>query len=203
MPSEVSVGLIGLLLGAAVASGLRVYATVAVLGFLGRSGLIALPAGLSVLTNSWVILVASALYLVEFLADKVPIIDSVWDFVHTFIRAPAAALLAWAGASSLSEEWRIVAALLCGGVALSAHGLKSSTRAVINTSPEPITNWLASLAEDGLTAFLLFLAVKYPLAAAGVAAGVVVLAILLVAWMARTLRRFLASRRTPREPAAA
>jgi hypothetical protein len=203
LPSEVSVGLIGLLLGAAVASGLRVYATVAVLGFLGRGGWITLPAGLSVLTSSWVILVASALYLVEFLADKVPIVDSVWDFVHTFIRAPAAALLAWAGASGLSEEWRIVAALLCGGVALSAHGLKSSTRAIINTSPEPVTNWLASLAEDGLTAFLLFLAVRYPLAAAAVAAGVVLLAFLLVAWMARTLRRFLASRRTPSEPAAA
>ncbi len=197
MPSEVSVGLIGLLLGAAVASGLRLYATVAVLGFLGRSGVIALPGELTVLTNTWVILVAASLYLVEFLADKIPIVDSVWDLVHTFIRVPAAAALAWAGASSLPEPWRIVAALVCGSVAFSAHGLKSSTRAVINTSPEPVTNWLASLAEDGLTAFLLFLAVKYPLAAATVAAAVVVLAILLLAWMLRTLRRFLASRRGP------
>ncbi len=140
---------------------------------------------------------AASLYLVEFLADKIPIVDSIWDLVHTFIRVPAAALLAWAGVSNLPEEWRIAAALICGGVALSAHGLKSSTRAVLNTSPEPITNWVASLAEDGLTALLLFLAVKYPLAAAAVAAGVVVLAVLLVAWMARTLRRFLASRAGP------
>lgn len=203
MPPEVSVGLIGLLLGAAVASGLRLYATVAVLGFLGRSGVIALPAGLSVLTNQWVILVAASLYVVEFLADKIPLVDSVWDFVHTFIRAPAAGLLAWAGFSSVPEEWRIVAALVCGGVALSAHGLKSSTRAVINTSPEPVTNWLASLAEDGLTALLLFLAVKYPLAAAGVAAGVVVLAIALVAWMGRTLSRFLERRRAAGQAAPA
>ncbi len=160
--------------------------------------MIALPGGLTVLASPWVIIVASSLYLVEFLADKVPIVDSVWDLVHTFIRVPAAALLAWAGVSGLPEPWRIVAALVCGGVALSAHGLKASTRAVINTSPEPVTNWAASLAEDGLTAFLLFLAVKYPLAAALVAAAVVVLAIALLAWMARTVRRFLVSRSAAR-----
>ena len=203
MPSDVSVGLIGLLLGAAVASGLRLYATVAVLGFLGRSGAIALPGGLAVLASPWVIVVASSLYLVEFLADKIPIVDSVWDLVHTFIRVPAAALLAWAGVSDLPEQWRILAALVCGGVALSAHGLKASTRAVINTSPEPVTNWAASLAEDGLTAILLFLAVKHPLAAALVAGAVVVLAVLLVTWMARTVRRFLASRRAARPPSPA
>ena len=202
--AESLVPLIGLLLGAAVASGLRLYATVAVLGFLGRTGVLALPGGLAGLTHSWVIVVAASLYLVEFLADKIPIVDSVWDLVHTFIRVPAAALLAWAAfaGSDVPEHWRVMAALVCGGVALSAHGLKSSTRAVINTSPEPVTNWLASLAEDGLTAFLLFRAVKHPVAAACVAAGVVLLALLLVAWMARTLRRFLANRRAAR-PAAA
>ncbi len=195
--AESFVPLIGLLLGAAVASGLRLYATVAVLGFLGRAGVVALPGGLSVLTHPWVIIVAASLYVVEFLADKIPIVDSVWDLVHTFIRVPAAALLGWAAfaGTGVPEHWRIVATLVCGGVALSAHGLKSSTRAVLNTSPEPVTNWVASIAEDGLTAFLIFLAVKYPIAAACVAAGVVVLAILLFAWMARTLRRFLASRR--------
>jgi hypothetical protein len=198
--SESLVPLIGLLLGAAVASGLRLYATVAVLGFLGRTGVLELPEGLAILTHSWVIVIAASLYLVEFLADKIPIVDSVWDLVHTFIRVPAAGLLAWAGlgGTGVPEHWRIIAALVCGGVALSAHGLKSSTRAVINTSPEPVTNWLASLAEDGLTAFLLFLAVKHPVAAACVAGAVVILAILLIAWMTRTLRRFLASRRTVR-----
>ena len=192
---SVTVPLVGLLLGAAVASGLRLYATVAVLGFLGRSGVVTLPAGLAVLAHPWVIVAASALYLVEFLADKIPIVDSIWDLVHTFIRVPAAALLAWAALAPMPEHWRIVAALVCGGVALSAHGLKSSTRAVLNTSPEPVTNWAASLAEDGLTAVLLLLAVKYPLAAAGAAVAVVVLAVLLAAWMLRVLRRFLASRR--------
>jgi len=139
--------------------------------------------------------VAAGLYLVEFLADKIPVVDSVWDVVHTFIRVPAASLLAWAATSSVSPAWRIVAALLCGGVALSAHGLKASSRAALNTSPEPVTNWIASLTEDGLTAFLIFLAVKYPFAAAAVAAAVVVLAIVAAAWIIRTLRRFVRSRR--------
>lgn len=188
--------MVGLLLGASVASGLRLYATVAVLGLLGRAGAIVLPGELKVLENPWVIGVAAALYLVEFLADKIPVVDSVWDLVHTFIRVPAASLLAWAATSSVPDEWRIVAALLCGGVALSTHGLKASTRVALNTSPEPVTNWIASLTEDGLTAFLIFLAVKYPLAAAAVAAVVVVLAIVAAAWIVRTLRRFVRSRRT-------
>ena len=195
MSSDISLPLIGLLLGAAVASGLRLYATVAVLGFLGRTGSIALPPGLQVLTREWVILVAASLYLVEFLADKIPFVDSIWDLVHTFIRVPAAALLAWSALATVPGEWRIIAALVCGGVALSAHGLKSSTRAVLNTSPEPVTNWIASIAEDGLTALLLFLAVKHPLAAAIAAAAVVILALLLITWMWRTLRRFIDSRR--------
>ncbi len=168
----------------------------AVLGLLGRAGALVLPGALTVLENPWVIGVAAALYLVEFLADKVPVVDSVWDVVHTFIRVPAASLLAWAATSSVPEEWRIVAALLCGGVALSTHGLKSSARVALNTSPEPVTNWIASLTEDGLTAFLIFLAVKHPLAAAAVAAAVVVLAIAAAAWIVRTLRRFARSRRT-------
>ena len=113
--------LLGLLLGASVASGLRLYATVAVLGFLGRSGALTLPAGLQVLAHPWVILVATSLYLVEFLADKIPLVDSVWDVVHTFIRVPAAGLLAWAALADVPELWRVLAALCCGGVALSTH----------------------------------------------------------------------------------
>lgn len=198
--TEISLPLIGLLLGASVASGLRLYATVAVLGYLGRAGVLTLPPGLQVLENPWVIGVAASLYAVEFLADKVPIVDSVWDLVHTFIRIPAASVLGWAATSSVSEPWRVVAALLCGGVALSAHGLKSSTRVALNASPEPVTNWVASLAEDGLTAFLLFLAVKYPLAAAAAAAGVLVAAALAAAWIWRTLRRFLRGRRSAGAP---
>jgi hypothetical protein len=191
----VSLALVGLLLGAAAASGLRLYATIAVLGFLGHAGVVALPGGLSVLSREWVIVVAAALYLVEFLADKIPFVDSVWDLVHTFVRVPAAALLAWAALVDVPEEWRFVAALVCGGVAFSAHGLKAGARAAINASPEPVTNWIASFAEDGLTALLLFLAVRHPLAAALAAAAVVVLAIAASAWIWRVLRRLLAGRR--------
>jgi len=202
VPSEISIPLIGLLLGAAAASGLRLYATIAVLGFLGHAGVVTLPGGLSVLTNPWVIVVAASLYVVEFVADKIPLLDSVWDVVHTFVRVPAAALLAWAALTGVSAEWRVVAALLCGSVAFSAHGLKASTRAVINTSPEPLTNWMASLAEDGLTAFLLLLAVKYPLAAAVAAGIVLMLAALLATWMGRAIRRLLSNRPAPRQPEA-
>jgi hypothetical protein len=193
--TDLSLPLIGLLLGVSAASGLRLYATVAVLGFLGRAGVVALPGGLSILSHEWVIVVAAALYLVEFLADKIPLVDSVWDMVHTFIRVPAAALLGWAALVEVPEVWRLVAALVCGGVAFSTHGLKAGARAALNTSPEPVTNWLASLAEDGLTAVLLFLAVKHPLLAALAAGAAVVLAVALGTWIWRALRRFLAGRR--------
>ncbi len=160
--------------------------------------MVALPGGLAVLSHEWVVVVASALYLVEFLADKIPLVDSAWDVVHTFLRVPAAALLGWAALADVPEAWRIVAALVCGGVAFSAHGLKAGARAAINTSPEPVTNWIASLAEDGLTAVLLFLAVRHPLAAALAAGAVVLLAAMLGTWLWRALRRFLAGRRPAR-----
>ena len=149
-PSPLStVALLGLLAGSSLASGLRLYATIAVLGFLGHAGALALPGHLTVLANPWVIAVAASLYLVEFLADKIPYVDSIWDVVHTFVRVPASALLAWAALADIPDHWRVIAALLCGGLTLSVHGLKSSARVAVNTSPEPITNWAASLTEDG------------------------------------------------------
>jgi hypothetical protein len=185
---------LGLLFGSAVASGLRLYATVAVLGFLGRAGVVALPGGLKTLENPWIIGIAAALYLVEFLADKVPIVDSIWDIIHTFVRAPAAALLAWAALGGVPEHWRLIAALLCGGVAFSAHGLKASARAAINTSPEPITNWAASFAEEGLVAAVLWIAVTHPVAAIAAAGVVVAAALLLAVWIGRMLKRLFGTR---------
>jgi len=194
MPEGVSIALVGLLLGAAAASGLRLYATVAVLGYLGRIGVVALPGDLRILSHGGIIAVAAALYLVEFLADKIPFIDSIWDVVHTFLRPPAAALLAWAALSEVPAEWRIAAALVCGGVAFSTHGLKAGTRAILNTSPEPVTNGAASIAEDGLVAVLLFLAVRHPLAATVATGALVVLAVTAGAWLWKRLRRFLSGR---------
>jgi hypothetical protein len=182
--------LVGLLAGTSLASGLRVYATVAVLGFLGRIGALELPGGLAALAHPWVIGVAAFLYLFEFLADKVPYVDSIWDAVQTFVRVPASTVLAWAATAHLPDHTRIIAALLCGGVTLSAHGLKAGARAAINTSPEPLSNWAASLAEDGTVAVILWLAVTHPVAAVAAAAGTLLLAILLFSWLVRALRRF-------------
>jgi uncharacterized protein DUF4126 len=189
-----TLALVGLLSGVSVASGLRLYATVAVVGFLGRIGALALPGALSVLADRRVIAVAALLYLVEFFADKIPYLDTIWDAVHTFVRVPASAVLAWAATSDVSEPWRTLAALLCGGVTLSAHGLKSSARVAINASPEPASNWIASFAEDGTVAVLLWLAVAHPVASV-VAAGAVLLgAIWAFRFAARRLRRLFSRR---------
>jgi hypothetical protein len=103
-----------------------------------------------------------ALYLVEFVADKIPYVDNIWDLIHTFIRPPAAALLAYSALGTVPETWRWAAALLAGGVALTSHGTKASTRAAINASPEPLSNWGLSLLEDGLAVFLTWMAVTHP-----------------------------------------
>ncbi len=196
MPEGVSVALVGLLLGTAAASGLRLYATIAILGFLGRAGIVALPGDLHALTHGGVIAVAASLYLVEFVADKIPFVDSAWDAIHTFLRPPAAGLLAWAALSNVPAPWRIAAALVCGGVAFSTHGLKAGARAVLNTSPEPVTNAVASLSEDGLVVLLIFLAVRHPVAASLLALALVLLGLLVASWIWRILRR-LVGRRTP------
>lgn len=187
---------IGLLAGASIASGIRVYATVAALGFLHRIGALRLPHGLEVLSEVPIIVIASVLYLIEFVADKVPAVDSVWDAVHTFIRVPAAAVLGFAALGDVAEPWRVGAALLCGTLALSSHGIKASTRLAINSSPEPFSNWAASFGEDVFVAALIWLTVTHPVVALVVAGVVLVMAALMAAWIIRMLRRLL-SRRVP------
>ncbi len=185
--------LVGLIGGASIASGLRLYATVAVLGLLGRYEVIRLPAGLAVLTHTWVIGIATGLYVIEFVADKVPVVDSAWDAVHTFIRIPAAAALAWAAFGELPEPWRAGAALLAGSVALGSHGLKSGARLAINTSPEPFTNWGASVAEEIIVAGVLWIAVAHPWIAGIAALLVVILAVALASWIFKAMRRIFRS----------
>ncbi len=141
---------LGLALGAGFSSGLNLYATIATLGLLERYRIIHLPGSLQVLSHPWVLGIALALYAIEFLADKIPYVDTVWDAVHTLIRPPAAALLAYGATVAAPAEWRWSAALLAGGVALTSHSTKASTRAAVNTSPEPFSNWLLSLGEDAL-----------------------------------------------------
>lgn len=185
---------IGLAAGAATASGLRLYGTVAALGLLHRLGALHLPAGLEVLSQLPIIILASALYVIEFVADKIPAVDTVWDAVHTFIRAPAAAVLGFAAFSNVSESWRIAAALLCGTIALSSHGIKASTRLAINASPEPFSNWAASFGEDLVVGVLMWLVVSHPMAAVVIAAAVVLAAALMATWIIRTLRRLFSRR---------
>jgi uncharacterized protein DUF4126 len=147
-----------------------------------------------VLSEVPIIVLASILYLIEFVADKVPAVDSVWDAVHTFVRAPAAAVLGFAAFGDVSEPWRIAAALLCGTLALSSHGIKASTRLAINASPEPFTNWAASFGEDVFVAALIWAAVAHPMAALVVAGIVLIVAALLATWIIRMLRRLFARR---------
>ena len=154
---------IAIAMGAAWVSGIKLYAAVATLGLLGRFANLRLPGELEVLTNWWVIGVASALFVIEFVADKIPIIDSTWDVVHTFIRIPAGAVIAAAAFGDFDRSVQVIAFLIGGGLALSSHGTKTTTRAVVNTSPEPFSNIAVSLAEDVLSVGAMLLAAFYPI----------------------------------------
>jgi hypothetical protein len=180
---------LGLVLGAGFSSGLNVYATVATLGLLQRLGIIHLPRPLEALAHPWVLTIAIGLYLIEFLADKIPYLDTAWDLIHTFIRPPAAALLAYAATGGVPAEWRWGATLLAGGVALASHGTKASARAAVNTSPEPFSNWALSLGEDALAVWLTWMATIHPLAAIIFAAGLLALSAFLLHHLFRFARK--------------
>ena len=139
---------IAIAMGASWVSGINLYAAVATLGLLGRFSHLQLPGELQVLTSWWVIGIAVALYVVEFIADKVPYVDSTWDVIHTFIRVPAGAVLAASAFGDFDRSIQVIALLLGGGLALSSHGTKAATRAMLNASPEPVSNWIASITED-------------------------------------------------------
>lgn len=159
---------LSLALGSAWTSGINLYATVTILGLLQKFGATKLPGGLDVLDNWWIIGVAGGLYLVEFFADKIPYVDSVWDVVHTFIRVPAGVIVAYAATNHMEPSVYIPAALVGGGLAFASHGTKAAARIGANLSPEPVTNWTLSLAEDGVVIGGVFLAVFAPIAIAAV-----------------------------------
>jgi hypothetical protein len=139
---------LSLAMGTAWTSGINLYATVAALGIAGRSEMIHLPPDLQVLTHPAVIAVACLMYVIEFFADKVPYVDSGWDILHTFIRVPAGAVLAARSIGDMNPALELAALLAGGTVALAAHGTKASVRLAINASPEPFSNWFASVTED-------------------------------------------------------
>jgi hypothetical protein len=144
-----------------------------------------------VLAHPAVLGIAVALYLVEFFADKIPYVDTVWDAIHTFIRPPAAALLAYSAAGAAPTEWRWAAALLAGGVALTSHGTKASARAAVNTVPEPLSNWALSFGEDVLAVWLTWMATAHPVATSVIVVALIALSAFLLFHLFRFARRAL------------
>jgi hypothetical protein len=167
------------------ASGVRLYLAVFAVGLAGSMGYVDLPPGLKVLQHPWVIGSAGFLLVMEFLADKVPGIDSVWDAIHTFIRIPAGALLAAGATGDTLSALTVAAGLLGGTITAGTHFTKAGSRAVINASPEPVTNWAASFTEDALVLGAIWFAFAYPLAFL----AALVLFILLMIWLVPRLWR--------------
>lgn len=188
--------LVPLLIAVSFAAGLNVYATVATLGLLGHFHAIALPPSLHLLDGWPVIVGATVLFGVEFFADKVPAFDLIWNALHTFIRVPVAALLAYQAASSLSPGKQLAATLAGGLIAFIAHGGKTAVRAAVTPSPEPVSNIALSAGEDVLAIVLVCLAAWLPWIAAAVALVFAVVTLLLVRWVLRALSSVFRGART-------
>ena len=180
---------LGRTLGFSFAAGINLYATVAILGLASRYGWVALPDQYRIFDNDIVIGSAIVLYLVEFVADKVPWVDSLWDAVHTVIRPIGGAVIAVTTLGDASPTTEGLVALLGGTLAAGTHFTKAGTRAVANTSPEPFSNWILSLAEDAFVIGLGVVALKYPLIASLVVILGVVLMIVFATWIIRAVRR--------------
>ena len=191
---------LGRTLGFSVAAGVNLYATVALIGLASRFGVVTLPSEYAIFDNNWVIGIALVLYAVEFVADKVPWVDTLWDTVHTFIRPLGGAAVAVTALGDASPGMTALVALMGGTVAAGAHATKAGTRVVVNTSPEPISNWILSLAEDGFVVALGLLALKYPLAALAVSSVVIVGILMIAAVLIRAFRRRFGRATAPAAP---
>lgn len=183
-PSE----LFSLLAAIGFAAGLNLYATVAALGLLGRLAHLPLPPGLEVLTGWPVIAASTALFAIEFVADKVPGFDLIWNALHTFVRVPVAGLLAYEATRQLSPEQQLLATLLGAAVAFAAHGGKMAARAAVTPSPEPLSNITLSLGEDLLAIGLTWLATRHPYIGGVVAAVFVTIVAILARWVVKAMR---------------
>lgn len=170
------------------AAGLNVYATVATLGILAHAGVIPLPPAFHLLSSWWVIGCSAILFLMEFFADKFPVFDLLWNALHTFVRVPVAALLAYAATSQLSPGMQLLATLLGGAIALVAHGGKTAVRAAVTPYPEPFSNITLSLGEDALAVFLTWFATRHPYFAATIALALVLVILVLIRWVVGALR---------------
>lgn len=180
--------LVALLVAISFAAGLNLYATVATLGLLAHTGALSLPPALHLLASWYVIAASGVLFAVEFFADKIPAFDLIWNALHTFIRVPVAALLAYRATAALSPWEQLAAAVAGGAIALAAHGGKTAVRAAVTPSPEPLSNFALSLGEDVLAVFLTWFATRHPYWAAAIVTVLLVITILLVRWVMRALR---------------
>lgn len=179
---------LGRSLGFSLTSGVNLYATVAILGLAARYQWVDLPAQYQVFAADWVIGLALVLYAVEFIADKIPWVDSMWDSVHTFIRPVGGALVAVATLGEATPTLEVVMGLLGGTLAAGSHFTKASTRVAVNASPEPFSNWALSFMEDAFVLGLGLLALKYPLAAFVVSLLIVLAIVFALRWIIRKLR---------------
>lgn len=181
--------LVGLIVAISFAAGLNLYATVATLGLLAHAGLLDLPSGLHLLASWWVIAASGVLFAVEFFADKIPAFDLFWNALHTFVRIPVAALIAYGATSQLSPEKQLLAALAGGAIALAAHGGKTAARVAVTPSPEPVSNFMLSAGEDTLAVFLTLLASRHPIAAALIVAAFLAVIVVVMRWIVRAMKR--------------
>jgi len=174
-------------------AGLNVYATVGMLGILGRYNVMELPAALHAVQDWKIIAACGMLFLLEFVGDKIPVFDLLWNAAHTFVRVPVAAYLAFAATSQL-PQWEQLAATFAGGlIALAAHGGKTAARAAVTGSPEPVTNFALSLSEDALVVFLMYFATKHPYAASAIVIVALCVIVALIHYVVRALRTLLSN----------
>jgi hypothetical protein len=185
-----------LLLGGSWASGINLYLTVAVLGIAHRVQWISLPGQLEALSHPIVIAVAVILFLIEFVADKIPYVDSAWDSVHTFIRPAGGALIGYLAMAGYGQEWQLPVALLTGSIAMESHLTKATARLAINTSPEPVTNSIASVTEDLSVIGIMYLIIKHPVIASLVIIGLLIVSI----WFLKKMFHLIKKIFSPRKP---
>jgi Domain of unknown function (DUF4126) len=188
--------ILAMVVGASFAAGLNVYATVATLGLIARAGWVQMPPALHPVENWWVIGAALALFAIEFVADKIPAFDLIWNALQTFVRVPVAALLGWAATAQLSPQAQMLSATLAGVIAMAAHGGKFAVRAAVTPSPEPISNAALSVGEDVAAIGLTWFATTHPYIAAGIAVVLVILTVVAIRLVIRALHRLFHGART-------
>lgn len=181
--------LFGLIVGTSFAAGLNVYATVATLGLLARFQVFALPPSLHAVENWWIIGICLGLFVIEFFADKIPAFDLVWNALHTFVRVPVAALLAYHASASLPPHIQMLAAVLGGTIAFAAHGGKTAARAAVTPSPEPFSNAALSMGEDVAAVGLTWFATTHPFITAAIVAVLLFLIVVFVRFVYRSLKK--------------